>query len=85
MRLFFGIFDEWENILNLMYSTTFNGVSTRVGTSLETQQTPETVTPSLIITMESGLPDKFRKRKKGNRILTSLQWEFDPYVKSNIL
>jgi hypothetical protein len=55
------------NILKYMYSTRFNGPSTRVGTSLEAQPTPDTVTVSLISTLESGRPDKFRKRRKGSK------------------
>ena len=66
-KLDMRIFDEYANILKYMYSIRFNGVSTRVGTSLETQPTPETDTPSLISTLKSGRPDKFRKRRKGSK------------------
>ena len=50
-----------------MYSTRFNGGPVKVGSSLEDQPTPESVTPSLIRTLESGRPDKFRKRIKGEK------------------
>ena len=53
------------NILKYMYSTRFKGGSTRTDTSLEAQTNPITVTPSLISTLETGHPDKFRKRKGG--------------------
>ena len=43
----------------------FIGGSTRTGTSLEVHPAPNAVTPSLISTLETGRPDKFRKRKKG--------------------
>jgi hypothetical protein len=44
-----------------MHTTRFDGDSTGTGT------VPETVTPSLNNTLETGRPDKFRKRKKGSK------------------
>ena len=63
-KLAMRIFDEYANILKCMYSTRFNGGSTRAGTSSEAQPTPNADTPSLISTLETGRPDKFRKRGK---------------------
>ena len=48
-KLAMRIFDEYPNILKYMYSTRFNGGSTRVGTSLEAQPTPETTTPPSVV------------------------------------
>ena len=55
-KLAMRIFDEYANILKCMYRTRFNGAPPGQGTSLEAQPTPETVTPSLIRTLESGGP-----------------------------
>jgi hypothetical protein len=55
------IFDECAKILRCMHTTRFDGDSTGTGT------VPETVTPSLNNTLETGRPDKFRKRKKGSK------------------
>ena len=66
-KLAMRIFNEYANILNCMYSTRFNGDSTGVGSSPEDQPTPETTTPSLIRSLESGHPDKFRKRTNGSK------------------
>ncbi len=66
-KLVMRIFDEYANILNCMCSTRFNGDSTAVGSSPEDQPTPETTTPSLIRSLESGRPDKFRKRTNENK------------------
>ena len=71
-KLSIRIFDEYMNIRKCMCSTRFNGDSFRVGSSLEDQPTPETtglgddypLPLSMISTLESGRPDKFRKRIK---------------------
>ena len=34
---------------------------------IEAQSTPNATTPSLISTLETGQPDKFRKREKGGK------------------
>ena len=66
-KLAMRIFDEYANILKCMYSTRFNRGPARTGTSLEVQPAPSAFTPSLISTLETGRPDKFRKRKKGGK------------------
>ena len=64
-KLAMRIFDEYPN--KCMYSTRFNGDSTGSGSSPKDQPTPETTNPSLIRSLESGHPDKFRKWTKGNK------------------
>ena len=61
-KLDMRIFDESTNILKCMYSTRFNGCTSRSGTSTEVHSTPDTTKPSLISTLEIGRPDKFGKR-----------------------
>ena len=61
------IFDEYANILRCMYSTRFNGDSSGIGSSPGDPPSPETPTPSLIRSLESGLPDKFRKQTNGSK------------------
>ncbi len=60
-------FDEYVNILRYMYITRFNGDPSRTGSSHENKPIPETPTPSLIRSLESGRPDKFRRRINGNK------------------
>jgi hypothetical protein len=64
--------DEYVNILKCMYSTRFNGGSTRVGSSLEDQPTPRPPVHhplpwKFMSTLESGRPDNFRRRIKGRK------------------
>ena len=66
-KLVMKMFDEYANILRCMYSTRFTGDLSRTGSSLDDHPIPETPTPSLIRSLESGRPDKFRKRTKGNK------------------
>jgi hypothetical protein len=61
------IFDKYSNILRYMYRTRFNGDPSRTGSSHEDHPIPETPTPSLIRSLESGLPDKFRRRTSGSK------------------
>ena len=61
------IFDEYANILRCMYSTRFSGGSSGTGSSPEDQLIPKTSTPSLIRSLESGHPDKFRRRTSGSK------------------
>ena len=62
-KLVMRIFDEYTNILRCMYSTRFNGGPSGSGSSTEDLQSLKTPTPSLIRSLESGCPDKFRRRK----------------------
>ena len=66
-KLAMKIFDEYANILRCMYSTRFNGDPFRTGSSHEDNPTPQTPTPSLLRSLESGRPDKFRRRTKGTK------------------
>ena len=66
-KLTMKIFDEYANILRCMYNTRFNGDPSRTGSSHEDHSIPETPTPSLIRSLESGRPDKFRRRTKGTK------------------
>ncbi len=61
------IFDEYANILRCMYSTRFTGDPSRTGSSHEDNPIPENPSPPLIRSLESGRPDKFRRRTKGTR------------------
>ena len=61
------IFDEYVNILRYMYNTRFNGDPSRTGSSHEDNPIPEDPPPPLIRSLESGRPDKFRRRTKGNK------------------
>ena len=61
------IFDEYVNILRCMYITRFNGDPSRTGSSHEDNPIPETPNPPLIRSLESGRPDKFRRRTKGTK------------------
>jgi len=61
------IFDEYSNVLRCMYNTRFNGCTVRSGTSTEAHSTFRSVTPSLISTLETGRPNKFRRRKDGSK------------------
>jgi hypothetical protein len=61
------IFDEYENILKYIYSTRFNGGSSGTGSSPKDQSPLETSTPYLIRSLESGCPDKFRRRTIGRK------------------
>jgi hypothetical protein len=56
------IFDEYVNILRSMYITRFNGDPSKTGSSHEDHPIPETPTPSLIRSLESRCPDKFRRQ-----------------------
>ena len=60
------VFDVYANILKCMYSTRFNGDSTRLGASSDGQSTPKDV-PYLIRTLDTPGPDKYRKRKKESK------------------
>ena len=66
-KLAMRIFHEYTNILKCMYSTRFNGCSAMSGTSLAAQSTLNAATPSLISTLETSLPDKYREQKKGSK------------------
>ena len=66
-KLAMRIFDEYANILRCMYSIRFNGDSSGTGSSHRDPSSPETPTPPLIRSLESGRPDKFRKRVKRNK------------------
>ena len=66
-KLAMRIFDEYANILRCMYSTRFSGGSSGTGSSPEDQPIPETSIPSLIRSLESGRPDKFRRRTSGRK------------------
>ena len=66
-KLVMKIFDEYANILRCMYNTRFNGDPSRTGSSHENKPIPETPTPSLIRSLESGRPDKFRRRINGRK------------------
>jgi hypothetical protein len=67
-KLVMRIFDEYLNILRCMYNVRFNGDPSRTGSSHEGHPIPETPTPSsLIRSLESGNPDKFRRRISGSR------------------
>ena len=66
-KLVMKIFDEYANILRCMYNTRFNGDPSRTGSSHEDHLIPETPTPSLIRSLQSGHPDKFRRRISGSR------------------
>ena len=66
-KLGMRIFDEYTNILRCMYSTRFNGGPSGSGSSTEDHQSLKTPTPSVIRSLESGRPDKFRRRKSGNK------------------
>ena len=61
------MFDEYANILRCMYNTRFSGGSSETGSSLEDQPIPRTSTPSFITSLESGRPDKFRRRIGGRK------------------
>jgi hypothetical protein len=71
-KLAMRIFHEYAHILRCMYSTRFSGGSSGTGFSSEDPQLPKTSTPSLIRSLESGRPDKFRRRtgaiKEGGKI-----------------
>jgi hypothetical protein len=45
----------------VMYSTRFNECTTRSGTSTEAHSNPDATTPSLISSLETGRPNKFRR------------------------
>jgi hypothetical protein len=66
-KLSMKIFDEYANILRCMYSTRFNGDPSRTGSSHEDNPTPENPPPFLIRSLESGRPDKFRRRTMGTK------------------
>jgi hypothetical protein len=61
LRKALGIVLQCQGWKVCMHTTRFDGDSTGTGT------VPETVTPSLNNTLETGRPDKFRKRKKGSK------------------
>ena len=64
-KLVMKIFDEYVNILRCMYIIRFNGDPSRTGSSHEDNPIPETPNPPLIRSLESGRPDKFRRRING--------------------
>ena len=66
-KLVVRIFDEYANILRYIYITRFKGDPSRIGSSHEDNPIPETLTPSLIRSLQSGRPDKFRRRISGRR------------------
>ena len=66
-KLVMKIFDEYANILRCMYSTRFNGDPSRTGSSHEDNPTPGNPFPPLIRSLESGRPDKFRRRINGSK------------------
>ena len=57
------VFDVYANIFNCMYSTRFNGVTTRSGVFSEDQMTPYVVTP-LIHTLDTSRPDRHKRQRK---------------------
>ena len=61
------IFDEYANILRCIYRTRFSGGSSGTGSSTEDPPIHKTSTPSLIRSLESGRPDKFRRRTRGSK------------------
>ena len=66
-KLAMRIFDEYANILRCMHSIRFNGDSSGTGSSHRDPPSPETPTPPLIRSLESGRPDKFRKGANRNK------------------
>jgi hypothetical protein len=66
-KLAMRIFDEYANILRCLNNTRFNGDPSRTGSSHEDHPIPETPVPSLIRFLESGRPDKFRRRINGSK------------------
>ena len=63
-KLAMRIFDEYANILRCMYSIRFNGDSSGAGSSHRNPSSSETPTPPLIRSLDTGCPNKFRKRVK---------------------
>jgi hypothetical protein len=66
-KLALRIFDEYPNILRYVYITRFRGGSSGTGSSTEGPQIPEVSVLSLIRSLESGLPDNFRRRTERNK------------------
>ena len=61
------IFDEDANILRCMYSVRFNRDSPGTGSSHRDPSSPVTPTPPLIRSLDTGRPDRHRKRIKKDR------------------
>jgi hypothetical protein len=66
-KLAMRVFDVYANILKCMYNTRFSGGPTRPEASSEAQSTPIVVTP-LIRTMVTFHPDKYKRRKKRQKV-----------------
>ena len=66
-KLAMRIFDEYANILRCMYSIRFNGDSPGTGSSHRDPSSSESPAPPLIRSLESGRPDKHRRRIKKDR------------------
>ena len=66
-KLAMRIFDEYANILRCMYSIRFNGDSPGNGSSHKVPSSSESSVPPLIRSLESGRPDKYRRRIKKDR------------------